>query len=305
MYRTRIFIQVAESGSFSKAGDKLFLTSAAVMRQIDKFEDEVGVPLLERSNRGVVLTPAGEVFLQEARRLVNDWEQACHMARAHCVARTEIRVGTSYFCPSEQLLDPWRKIAGQYPQVSLQVISFDDGRYNFLDLLNNLGKKIDAIVAPYDSKQWREQSCFLPIGHYPICCAVSYRHRLAGKKLLEWEDLHGECLLTRPRGAGWVNDELLDFVETHHPEIRVEKTPSYYDLNVFNHCEQTGAILSSLDLWKKIHPSLVTIPLNWDKTVPYGVVYAKHPSLAVRKFIDIVAAALNKGRQIRMASGFD
>ncbi|MDK6858867.1 LysR family transcriptional regulator, partial [Streptococcus pasteurianus] len=64
----------------------------------------------------------------------------------------------------------------------------------------------------------------------------------------------------------------------------------YYDLSTFNRCEQTGAILLSLDVWEDIHPSLITIPLAWSGPgVPYGIIYSKEPNDQVAKFIKVLA----------------
>lgn len=45
--------------------------------------------------------------------------------------------------------------------------------------------------------------------------------------------------------------------------------------------------------WAELHPSLVTIPCEWDFTVPYGIVYAEQPSEIVLKFIEIMGEFVN------------
>lgn len=51
-----IFIQVADTGSFSKAGEKLFMSPTAVMKQMNLMESELGLSLLNRTNHGITLT---------------------------------------------------------------------------------------------------------------------------------------------------------------------------------------------------------------------------------------------------------
>ena len=68
--RLRYFVAVAENGSISKAAQKIFLTQPALSRQIKALEDEIGLLLFERQAHSIRLTPAGEVLLEEARKLL-------------------------------------------------------------------------------------------------------------------------------------------------------------------------------------------------------------------------------------------
>jgi DNA-binding transcriptional LysR family regulator len=63
----RYFIAVAESQSFRVAAERIHVTQPAITRQVQDLEAEVGVSLFHRTTIGVVLTPAGELFLREAR----------------------------------------------------------------------------------------------------------------------------------------------------------------------------------------------------------------------------------------------
>ncbi len=49
-----------------------------------------------------------------------------------------------------------------------------------------------------------------------------------------------------------------------------------------------GCIMETLDIWKDVHPSIVTIPMEWGYTMPYGIVYAKQPSKQGQAFINII-----------------
>src|SRR5919112_1341727 len=66
----RGFLAVAEELHFGRAAARLKMTQPPLSRQIQKLERVVGAQLLERDNRRVTLTAAGEVFLGEARRLL-------------------------------------------------------------------------------------------------------------------------------------------------------------------------------------------------------------------------------------------
>jgi DNA-binding transcriptional LysR family regulator len=72
----RYFIAVAEEGNFSRAAERLYVSQPPLSMQIKSLEEELGVRLFERSNRGVTLTAAGAVFFEETRTLLTRLEHA-------------------------------------------------------------------------------------------------------------------------------------------------------------------------------------------------------------------------------------
>lgn len=79
-----------------------------------------------------------------------------------------------------------------------------------------------------------------------------------------------------------------------HPQILFEDAHYFYDLETFNTAEVTGSLLLTLDAWAEIHPSLVTLPVDWDYTVPYGLLFSKTPSEEVLSFLEVLQNYENK-----------
>ena len=64
------FIKVADLGSFGKAAESMYISSPAIIQQINLLERHCGFKLFNRSNRGVKLTPAGQSLYEDAKTLI-------------------------------------------------------------------------------------------------------------------------------------------------------------------------------------------------------------------------------------------
>ncbi|HTH59725.1 MAG TPA: LysR family transcriptional regulator [Paraburkholderia sp.] len=92
----RYFLEVARSGSLSKASARLYVAVSALSRQIGKLEEELGTPLFERRPRGMVLSDAGRLLAEHARRSVLETERVVDEIRGLSGgARATIRIGSS------------------------------------------------------------------------------------------------------------------------------------------------------------------------------------------------------------------
>ncbi|MBB6733426.1 LysR family transcriptional regulator [Cohnella zeiphila] len=283
------FIQVAESGSFSKAAEKLFVSPTAVMKQMNLLEKQVGVPLLIRTNHGIGLTEAGKSFQKDAAFMLQYFQEALVLLRH--AAKTDqlvIRVGTSILNPCKVLLDLWNDICGEYPQYKINIIHFEDDAYTLPTTYRTIGKHFDIIAGPILTENWKDYFRVLELGSYRFCFAVPRNHPLASKKTLSVKDLHGEKLVVVNGGKSSAINEIRDFLLRNHPEIKIKDISRLYDLDVFNRCEETGAVLLTLEAWADVHPSLATLPCDLDFTIPYGLMYPLYPSVEVQKFIEIV-----------------
>lgn len=89
----RVFIAVAEAGSFARAARRLALSAPAVTRAIMMLEQRLAVPLLHRTTRSLRLTEAGEGFLEDCKRIVAELEEAeAQASGVHAEPRGELAV---------------------------------------------------------------------------------------------------------------------------------------------------------------------------------------------------------------------
>lgn len=278
-----VFLCAAANGSFNKAADKLLISPTAVMKHVNSLESELELRLFERQARGLTLTEAGNVLYNQGLAIQKAAAQA--LSEAQEVAnklQKSITVGTSLLNPCKVFMDLWAQINWQCPQLKLNVVPFDDNHSDILSVIDSIGKKIDFLVGVCDSKQWLERCQMLTLGSYKKCIAMPFTHRLAQQKELCLKDLHGETLMMVKSGNSPINDKLRADLQKNHPQITIENLPHYYDISVFNRCAQTGHLLLNLECWADVHPALVTLPvIDWSYAIPYGILYAKEPSLEV------------------------
>jgi hypothetical protein len=95
------------------------------------------------------------------------------------------------------------------------------------------------------------------------------------------------------RGDSVNNDLIRNDLENNHPQIHIEDTPSFYDMTVFNRCAETGNVLLTTECWQNVHPGLVSVPVNWSYTIPYGLLYSNNAPEDVLRFVKAVAQLTN------------
>ncbi|MBE5040642.1 LysR family transcriptional regulator [Ructibacterium gallinarum] len=279
-------VAVADFGSFTKAAEHLYISPTAVMKQMNVLENHLNLKLTKRTPAGVSLTPAGKVIYQSAKYMI-DYSQKS-IDTAHAAAHTydtTFCVGTSLLNPAKPFMDLWYRVNQSFPDYKLHLVPFEDNHEGILSEIEKLGEKFDFLIGVCDSKAWLSLCQFLPLGRYKKMIAVSREHHLVSKKCIDIEDLYGETLMMVSRGDSGVNDFIRNDLEKNHPQIHIEDTPQFYDLSVFNRCAETGNVLLTIECWQDVHPGLISIPVNWDYSIPYGLLYSLDAPEDVLRFV--------------------
>ncbi|WP_300331876.1 LysR family transcriptional regulator [Fusobacterium sp.] len=137
---------IAEFNNFSKAAENLFISQSALSQSITKLEDEIGLQLFSRTNKGVFLTYAGEIFLEEANKIISQTKIFKEKLEtlSSCKKRT-LGIGVyqfygRYFLP--KIIPEFRKT---FPDVQIKII--EDSQYNLEKIL--LDDEVDLVISAF------------------------------------------------------------------------------------------------------------------------------------------------------------
>jgi DNA-binding transcriptional LysR family regulator len=190
----RCFVAVAEELSFGKAARRLEMLPAALGRYIRLLEEDVGIRLMIRTTRNVMLTEAGAAVLGDAKSLLTQADALAACIRAH--GRNEaatLRVGVlnSAMGLLPRLIHDFKQ---HYPCVTVQL--YEATTRQLLPRL--LSGRIDlAFVRPQDIPHKNIE--FFPLFHQTAVVAVSKRHHLSEKECLSISDIADEPLIISER----------------------------------------------------------------------------------------------------------
>lgn len=118
----RYFTAVAETGSLSRAAEKLFIAQPPLSLQIRQLEEELGVALFTRHPKGVRLTPAGEALLPEARALLERAGQLADIVRSPSRgAALSVSIGFVPSASSTVIPELVRRLRKSHPDLDIRV----------------------------------------------------------------------------------------------------------------------------------------------------------------------------------------
>lgn len=281
------FLAVADCKSLSKAAAKLFITPAAVMKQMNALEDHLGLILVERSNQGITLTAAGESIYKDSQKIMRESRRAIDRAKAAQDKTAKIiRIGSSLLHPCHQFLTFWNERATNPEEFKIKIVSYADNQ--ILSVASSLGKDLDFLVGTLESSSLINAPCFYALWRCSLCIAIPKTNPLVSKSSLELCDLYGQHILTVKAGNSVLLDNMREILKMTHPQIIMEDSGYFYDMDTFNYCEENGVLLLTQDRWHNIHPSLKTVPVQWNFSLPYGLLYSEDISPEAQRFLDQV-----------------
>ena len=188
----RYFLAVAEALNFTKAAALLRVAQPALSRRVQDLEDEIGVDLLKRSSRGVVLTAEGKVFLDKTRHILKLADESVEQVRS--LARGEygeLHVGYAP-APTVEILPPaLAAFQKTFPRV--RVLLHDLSEQELMDGLRS--GRLELAIMPRGPGSQSVGLEFEALRSYPLCVVVAPTHRFARLKTITLEMVAAEPMI--------------------------------------------------------------------------------------------------------------
>ncbi|MDR7151745.1 DNA-binding transcriptional LysR family regulator [Hydrogenophaga palleronii] len=287
-----LFVQVAETGSMSRAAEALNLSNASASRHLAALEERLGVRLVERNTRRLYLTETGQEFFQRAKGILSDLRDAESTVNAAALNPTGVlRVTSSLSFAMHHIAPLLREFTDRYPNVTVHV----EAANRYLDIIDN---NIDVAIR---TREYEPDSniTIRRLGETRRILAASpgYLARHGFPRTLDDLQKH----------------KLLIYVHANNPnELRFTKGDEHRSVSVHGLLETNdGQIVraAALDgMGILVQPSyiiyddivagrLVPVLDDWDLphlTINLAYPSRKHLSAKVRAFIDFMAGHFEK-----------
>ena len=294
----RCLMEVAEAGSIRKAADLMNLSPSAVNRQILNLEEELGVRLLKRLPRGVVLTAAGTLVL---KRLAGFNEEIAHLhqdLRHHATSRrVTVTIGVMDCLVGEPFTQLLNQISNLFPDVTLRI----EVAFLASELLTRLETgEIDLVVAfdpPEQHGFWVIDAIPVPVG-----VIVSPDHPFSTKRNMVLKECYEEQFLLPDRSM--ILGRRVQSILPGHLSLIPFRTNSMRLIRNFIIQNAGITLMNIIDVWNEVRAgTLVFIPLS-DQTLSTKLAFCVRDRLATVKEVQEIAGSLYRMLEEEIASLF-
>ena len=125
LFALKLFMRVARTGSFSRAGRELGLRQSSASRMIATLERELGTALLTRTTRAVVLTEAGGEYLARIEPILEELDEAEHAMRETGELRGKLRVGMPPSVALREVIPRLPTFMERHPHLQIDLVTGD------------------------------------------------------------------------------------------------------------------------------------------------------------------------------------
>ena len=200
------FITIVEEGNITKAAQKLHISQPPLSNQLKALEEELGVKLIERGSRKVMLTDVGNLLYKRGKDMVNVFESTLNEVEDFKSGiEGVLKIGAvstcNQFIPNE-LISPYAK---QYPKVKFEL--YEGNTYEVVDMIERGIVDIGVVRTPFNS----ENLCCLNLRTEPMVVVVNKNGEKFGfeyREKIESKDLDGKPIVIYRRYEKLIMDVL-------------------------------------------------------------------------------------------------
>ncbi len=279
----RYFITACRYQNFTKAAEELHLTQPGLSKAIRELEAQCGAPLWERRHNALTLTAAGKVFLEQAQKFQEQYEQLEYTARSLGSGEALLRIGLVPMCGNTIFPALHRALQEAWPQLRIMTTEATGPiLYSLLDQ-----KEIDLALCVTNHLPGNPYSCYV-LKDSRLMLFVHKSHPLAHHSEVDLKDLDDEPLVLFTDQFGQTQYLRRLFAACQiHPRILHQTTQVFTILEYIRHQAAVGFLSEEFAQDEK---NLVAIPVKQIATGHVNFVWNRDPEQfpALKQFLAFV-----------------
>jgi DNA-binding transcriptional LysR family regulator len=283
----KVFCDLVESRSFSRAAMRNSITQSAVSQQVKNLESRFETSLLRRDGKAVTLTPAGRIFYERSRAILDSFEHMRQEIRSIGQEMAgSIRVATIYSVGLYEMSVVIKTFLKNYPRVKLHV-EFSKGASVYEDCLRGA---IDLGIVTHPEPRKGLRIISLPADRLVLICAPD--HPLARRRQIDISRLNGQNYVAFEKSMA--SRRAMDRIFRKHG-VRVNVVMEFDNIETIKRGVEIGAGVSIVPLpsvQKEVQSGTLAQVQFTDRSFcrPLGIIVrSKHVlSPAARKFIELM-----------------
>lgn len=195
IHQLQYVVEVARQRSFTKAADVMCVGQSTLSHQIAKLEDEIGLKIFFRSPRKVIITEAGEDFINYARRMLAELEGATQCVQAYSgLLKGTLHIGAIGALERIDFSTMMASFHQQHPLLQIDIVQ--EGSRRLLEMLHSSEIDVAFITMP---QKLHEVDCnFYHLADDEIVLATSIHHPLAAKGVIDLAEAANERFIVHP-----------------------------------------------------------------------------------------------------------
>lgn len=285
--KCKALIWSLDLGSFSAAGEKLGYTASGITKMVNSMEEEMGFPIVSRSNKGIKPTTDGERIIPICRRLIADEEMISQIAtEVSGVVKGNVRVGTYYSIAAAWLPDVIKGFDVKYPGITIDTV--EAYNRNLIAMLES--GRIDCC---FFAKNPMFKGDWIELKEDQLVAWLPKNHPLANEKSFPIQQLEKENFIHTSPGQDTELDRLL-IQEGIKPKTDFTTADAFTTYSMVE--AGLGISFNNSLVTSKWHGDVVTLPFDKPKFVSLGIAVPslENASPATKRFIEYAGERISK-----------
>lgn len=278
------FIMAANQKSFSKAASQSYISTPALVQQINLLEKNIGFQLFERNHQGILLTPAGEMFYKEAKEILRIYHEACQKGQAmERNKQSTLKIAYPFEKFPLFLLKAFQAFQQEHKEITIQFIPLNFQQH--IQAIRNHQVDLSIIGQPKD--EFMSDLSFISLYKDTYSFCMSPEHQLAHKKYLTKKDLKDATIL-----CGQYNYLKYSFTQQLPNDTHFIQLSHEYDISLCTQLLVSQQIIVIHSLWKENYQHILKVIPSSISAGDVGVLFHKNHIAELDTFIPYLKKAV-------------